>query len=138
MPIKTKDPNPKNNSYHKGLALENIAANYLQTNGLLILQHNFHCPFGEIDLVCKNQSNGLPNHQDELIFVEVRYRKNINYGTPEETITRTKQKKILLAIEHYLAQNKWTINLPYRIDVIAMSGLLGDLNIEWIQNAIYM
>lgn len=130
MVIITKKSKPQCNSYNKGLALEKIAALYLQEKGLSILQHNFHCKFGEIDLICKNEN--------ELIFVEVRYRKNNDYGHPEETINFAKKKKILLAAQHYLTQNIWAIDLPCRIDVIAMVGCVANLNIKWIQNAIYM
>ena len=104
---------PRGPAYNKGILLEKIAADYLQTKGLVVLQHNFNCCFGEIDLICQ--------HQNELVFVEVRYRKNTEYGTPEETITFAKQKKLLLTAQHYLIQNTWTTNSPCRLDVIAIT-----------------
>ena len=75
---------PQHIAYKKGLLLEQAAAIYLQKQGLVIIQHNFHCQFGEIDLIGK--------HKDDLVFVEVRYRKNLDYGTPGETINFTKKK----------------------------------------------
>ena len=118
----------KHDTYHKGLSIERIAAQYLQTKGITILDYNFHSIYGEIDIICRDQSN--------IIFVEVRYRKNIQYGLPVETINYTKQKKIILTAQYYLSQNDWTINIPCRIDVISISGNISNANIEWIQNAI--
>jgi putative endonuclease len=118
------------NAYHIGLVIEKIAAQYLQANGCIILEHNFHCQYGEIDLICKDQN--------DLVFVEVRYRKNIQYGSPAATINYIKQKKIILTAQHYLSKNNWSINLPCRIDVIAISGNISNTDVEWIQNAIYV
>lgn len=129
---KQKNNPYKNNSYYKGLAIEKIAAQYLQSQGFTLLQQNFHCPYGEIDLIAKNST--------DLVFVEVRYRKNQEYGHPAETITFFKQQKVILAAQYYLAKNDWASTLPCRIDVIALTGKLNSkingVNIEWIQNAI--
>lgn len=115
-------------SYYKGLAIEQLAAQYLQQQGMLILERNFHCKYGELDLIGKTQT--------ELVFIEVRYRNNSYYGSAAETITYTKQKKIIIAANYYLSKNNWATCLPCRIDVIAMSGDPNSLKIEWIQNAI--
>jgi len=130
MPITIKSSKPQLTNYRKGLQLEAIAAKYLANHGLTILEHNFHCLFGEIDLICQQQT--------ELVFVEVRYRKNIQYGEPQETITFAKQQKILNSVQYYLSQQPSTDELPCRIDVIAISGELTSLNFEWIQNAIHL
>ena len=118
------------NSYNIGLAIEKIAAQYLQTKGYTIIERNFHCQYGEIDLICREQN--------DLVFMEVRYRKYVKYGTPAETIDYIKQRKIILAAQQYLAQNSWTKNLPCRIDVIAISGNIFNINVELITNAIGM
>lgn len=125
-----KNNKSQHNTYYTGLAIEKIAAQYLQTNGCIILEYNFHCKYGEVDLICKDQN--------DLVFVEVRYRKNIQYGSPAETINYIKQRKIILTAEHYLFKNSWSINLPCRIDVIAISGNISNVDVEWIQNAIYI
>ena len=117
------------NSYKKRLSCRKIAADYLRKKGLFIIEQNFYCRYGEIDLICKTNDN-------EVIFFEVRYKKNSSFCTPEETINYIKQKKIMITAEYFLAKNKWSINLPCRIDVIAISGILNHPNIKWIKNAI--
>ena len=128
MPVVTEPRALPRNNYQKGLALEKAAAAYLERRGLTVLEHNFHCRFGEIDLICRQAT--------ELVFVEVRYRKHHSHGLAEETITPSKQKKILTTVEHYLSENPWAALLPCRIDVVAINGYLANLNFAWIQNAI--
>ena len=66
---------------------ERIAGDYLKRQGYEILETNFRCSVGEIDIVAR--------HGDYLVFVEVRTKRNLEFGTPEESITSAKKKKLI-------------------------------------------
>ena len=110
-----------------GEQTEQLACEYLQKQKLKLVIKNYHCPRGEIDLIMRDQQN--------LIFVEVRYRKNINFGTPAESIDSHKLNRIKTAINHYTMTNNLGY-LPCRIDVIGLQGNLEQPNIQWIKNVI--
>ena len=74
-----------NNKAYKGQHAEQIACEYLQHQGLTLIDKNYHCRQGEIDLVME--------HNDTLVFVEVRYRKNNLFGGAKESVTYKKQQK---------------------------------------------
>ena len=114
----------------KGKAAEDIACGYLEKNGLRLIDKNFHSRYGEIDLIMQ--------HQEVLVFIEVRYRKNQDYGGATASITPAKQKKIHKTALYFMQLKGREFNA--RIDVIAMSDNNSpfddeSLNIEWIQNA---
>lgn len=113
-----------------GRAAEDTACRYLQQQGLKLVERNYHCRQGEIDLIMRDDIT--------TVFVEVRYRASRSYGSAAETVTSRKQGKILASAQHYLQQNKRAANQPCRFDVIALSAdaLQGKHNaIEWISNA---
>lgn len=101
---------------------ERLACSYLQDKGLHLLQRNYRCRRGEIDLIMREAST--------LVFVEVRFRASTRFGTPAETVDLRKQRKLAAAASHYLQRN--SINLPCRFDVIALSG---PNRIDWIRDA---
>jgi len=94
-----------------GNACEVAAARFLEGRGYRILAHQFRTNFGEIDLVAEKG--------EELVFVEVKARKNLDFGYPEEAVDHRKLRKMSAAAEIYMEQNK-LINLPFRFDIIAM------------------
>ena len=107
----------------QGVKSENLALAYLQAQGLSLICQNYYCRFGEIDLIMQDQ--------DTLVFVEVRYRKNNDFGGALASITKQKQNKIIKTAKHYLAQLE---NEPYcRFDAIAISQQ--STIPQWIQNA---
>ena len=114
---------------NKGKAAEEIACSYLKKNGLKLIDKNFYSRYGEVDLIMKDQ--------DTLVFIEVRYRKNLDYGGALESVTPTKQKKIQTTALYYMQKKGSEYNS--RFDVVALTG--NDINnqnklsIEWIQNA---
>ena len=109
---------------NKGAEAEQLAAAFLQRQGLQLVETNYRCRFGEIDLVCRDR--------DVLVFVEVRLRGNAAFGGAAASITAAKQHKLVLAARHYLAQLR---AFPAcRFDVVLLSGLR-DNDIEWIRNA---
>lgn len=110
-----------------GNAAEYEACRYLQQQGLKLLERNFHCKGGELDLIMRDGHS--------IVFVEVRYRKNSHYGGALLSITRAKQRKLLHAANFYLQASKQH-HLPCRFDVIAMQAARGGFAIEWLKNVI--
>ncbi|MCW9012674.1 MAG: YraN family protein [Gammaproteobacteria bacterium] len=109
----------------KGKRAEQLACNHLLQQGLVLIEKNYHCRQGEIDLIM--------TQNDSLIFIEVRYRKNNDYGGAKESITRAKQKKIHITALHYMQRHNKNVNA--RFDVIAITGEGKQQQLEWIQNA---
>ena len=101
---------------------EEQAHNYLIAQGLKPILRNFRCKLGELDLIMSDQQS--------LVVIEVRYRKTDHYGSAMESITRTKQSRIIKATQIYLTTQKK--DQAIRFDVVAISG---NGKIEWIQNA---
>ena len=113
----------------KGSYYESMAAKHLQKKGLYELNRNFRHKRGEIDLIMQ--------HADTLVFVEVRYRKQSEFGSAEESITHSKQQRIISTANFYLAQKKlW--DMPCRFDVVTIKPSkkpLRDYDINWITSA---
>ena len=111
-----------------GLEAEESCCDYLQKQGLTLIEKNFFCRFGEIDLIMKEDNT--------IVFFEVRYRKNDYYGGAIESVTPAKQKKVRSSVENYLQIN--TIRNNARIDVVAMTQDLANasgFSFNWIKNA---
>lgn len=106
---------------------EALARDYLGRQGLVPLENNYRCNLGEIDLVMR--------HGDTLVFVEVRQRKNTHYGSPLETVSVTKQRKLRRAAEHFLLSRKIPARLGLRFDVVGIVGMDSSARIDWVQNA---
>lgn len=94
-----------------GILGENLACNYLIQNNYKILERNFYCHQGEIDIIAKDLST------NELIFVEVKSRSNLKYGFPSEAVNRNKKKHIYSVAKYYIYKNNIT-NTPIRLDII--------------------
>ncbi len=110
-----------------GARIEDSACNYLQANNLAIIARNFKCKVGEIDLIARDQ--------EDLVFVEVRYRKNTNFGSAAETVNVYKQRKVIRAAQIFLQVNQWAQQQYCRFDVLALSGSIDTPQIEWIKDA---
>lgn len=110
-----------------GQAIENLACKYLQEQGLKLLERNYRCRLGEIDLVM--QENKV------LIFVEVRFRKNLYFGSAAESVTSSKQHKLVKTAKYYLQQKKLTDSTACRFDVLGITNSPQSPQIEWIKNA---
>ena len=76
---------------------EKQAAGYLHQKGYRLLAAGYRCRMGEIDLIAQKGR--------ELAFVEVKLRRNANFAEPREPVTAAKQRRILLAARHFLAQH---------------------------------
>ncbi len=111
----------------RGQVVEAASECYLQQQGLQPIERNFNRRGGEIDLVMREG--------ETLVFVEVRFRKSDRFGTPAESITASKQRKLLQTAQLYvLAYPVWR-NKPCRFDVIAARPGESGLQFEWIKNA---
>jgi putative endonuclease len=112
-----------------GATGEKLASNFLKNKGYRILENNFRCRHGEIDIIA--QKRGC------LIFIEVRTKSSSAFGNPEESITAAKKEKLISTALTYL---KTHANSPvqWRIDFIAIElNQEGKVNrIELIENAI--
>ncbi len=109
-----------------GAEAEELALEYLKQQGLILLDRNYHCRRGEIDLMMQEGNF--------LVFIEVRYRKNDRYGSAAESVTKQKQHRLLTTAEYYLQSEKQNADNICRFDVITISGEL-DPQIGWIKDA---
>lgn len=111
------------NRRKEGAYYENLVAEYLKTQGYEILEKNYRCRIGEIDLIAKEG--------ETLVFVEVKYRRNDKMGDPKEAVNRKKQKKISMIASYYLMRECSRMDISCRFDVAAV---LGE-QIEVVKNA---
>ena len=112
-----------------GILGEKLARDFLKKRGYRILETNYRCPQGEIDIVAR--------HKDFLVFIEVRAKTSLDFGSPEESITPAKKERMRAAAFHYRQMHD-NLSLLWRIDVVAV-----ELNqkgkpsrIELIENAV--
>ena len=105
---------------------EQQAKHWLTQQGINIIAENFRCKGGEIDLI------GL-NTQSQLIFFEVKYRKQTNYGNPAETVNHQKQQRIIKCAQNYLLKHPQYQDSAMQFDVITFTAK--QQTPEWIQNA---
>ncbi|PCJ20216.1 MAG: YraN family protein [Gammaproteobacteria bacterium] len=129
-------------SRNKGQEIEALVEQHLRNQGLKFVARNFNCKLGEIDLIF--------THENILIFTEVKYRKKPDFGSSIETVTPTKQKKIIKTAQLYLQKNKWARHYNCRFDVVGVNPVKseqqtsksntpdrGTLNINWIKDAFW-
>ncbi len=107
---------------------ENYATEYLQKQGYKIIQRNFECRQGEIDIIAKDKN--------EYVFIEVKTRQNFNYGMPSEAVTQVKQNHILKVAQYYLYIHKLE-NAFTRFDVIEVYKTNGKFYINHLKQIIY-
>ena len=95
-----------------GEKIEQNVAEYLKTQGYIILEQNFRCRLGEIDIIAKEKNC--------IVFIEVKYRKNVVSGYPEEAVNFHKQQKIIKSSLYYIQKNHISINSCFRYDVVSV------------------
>ena len=92
---------------------ERLARGHLEANGYRIVASNYRCRWGEVDLIARV---GLV-----WVFVEVRTRRGDAYGSPEESVTAGKARRLTLTARHFLAQRTTATSEPeWRIDLVAI------------------
>ena len=112
-----------------GIRGEKLARDFLKKRGYHILETNYRCPEGEIDIIAR--------HKDSLVFIEVRTKTSLEFGSPEESITLTKKERLRATASRYRQAHD---DLPplWRIDFVAVElNQKGKLSrIELIENAV--
>lgn len=108
----------------RGEAAEELAAAYLQRQGLRLLARNWRVRGGEIDLVCADGAT--------LVFVEVRLRRSRAFGGAAASITAAKKRRLILAARHYLQRHPG--EPACRFDAILLESL-SEAKLLWLKNA---
>jgi putative endonuclease len=106
----------------QGQRWEQAALAYLQRHGLVLVEANFQCKLGEIDLIMRDA--------DTLVFVEVRQRAGTVHGGAAASVTPAKIRRLVRAAQLYLLRFPETP--PCRFDVVAIDAA----QLEWLRNAI--
>ena len=94
-----------------GAAGEQLAAQYLEQKGYIILTRNYRYKKAEVDLIARKEN--------QLVFVEVKTRRAQNFGYPEESVTAKKESLFLQAAEEYIFQTNWLHDI--RFDIISIT-----------------
>lgn len=111
----------------RGTDAEDVACRFLIKQKLKLVEKNFYCQCGEIDLI-------MLDH-DILVFVEVRHRLKQHFMQAIESIDSKKQRKIILSSQFFLQRNKKMNDHDLRFDVISITNTLDNPEIEWLKNA---
>ena len=112
-----------------GKAGEEEAVQLLLEKGYTILHRNWYSGKKELDIVATDKEN------ETLIVVEVKTRKNIDFGHPEEAINTKKIRRIVSSTDAYV--RKFNIDLPIRFDIITITGEAPFFTIEHIEDAFF-
>ena len=105
---------------------ENLAVWYLKKSGYKIIEQNYRSQLGEIDIIAREKKT--------IVFVEVKSRRSIRYGSPKWAVTKKKQRKISMVALHYLKATKQT-DVKARFDVVAIMSNLDEPRVEIVKNA---
>lgn len=117
----------KNHRAQIGKQAEADACDYLQRQGLTLVERNYLCKRGEIDLIMRDKQT--------TVFVEVRYRRSSRFGSSAESVDWRKQEKLLATAQHYLQQHPKAANNACRFDVVALTTENAQQKIDWIADA---
>lgn len=113
----------RKNKRQTGSCYEQKAAAYLEEQGYCLLEQNYYCRLGEVDLIAREGGY--------LVFVEVKYRSTSGFGTAAEAVDRSKQRRIYQCAEVYMKHHGISFCHPVRFDVLAVDGT----DITLIKNA---
>ncbi len=122
----TGSPTATNSTKEIGQAAELQAKQFLLSQGLSLVTQNYRSKHGEIDLIMQ--------HENCWVFIEVRYRASRQFGGGLESVDHRKQTKLINTAQHYMQQHIRE-DEQCRFDVIAMSGDLKQVKIDWIVDA---
>jgi putative endonuclease len=111
----------------RGRAAEDAALRFLESMGCTLLQRNYRCRLGEIDLVMREGGS--------LVFVEVRARASDAFGGAAASVGPAKRRRLAAAARHYLMSHPRDARLPARFDVVAIPGPGGENSPHWIRAA---
>ena len=114
-------------SRQRGRQAERRAERFLVGRGLVVVARNYHCRFGELDLVMDDQGT--------LVVVEVRMRSRRSLCTPAESVDASKRARIVGATRHFLAAKPAYGDQPVRFDLVAFGEDGGENRPEWTRDA---
>ena len=106
---------------------EDLATEYLEKQGYIIIERNFYCKQGEIDIIAKDKN--------EIVFIEVKSRTNLVFGLPSEAVTKQKIKHLCRTARYFLYKNKM-FNEFIRFDVVEILIKNGKFNINHIKQIV--
>lgn len=111
-----------------GSEAERFARTFLEQQGLTFIMQNYRCRTGEIDLVMQDA--------DELVFVEVKYRSQSQYGSAIEFFHARKKRKFESAVMYYMQEKGFNPSIvPHRIDLVGIEGKgHKQPNITWLKS----
>lgn len=109
----------------QGEHFENLALNFLEKEGFSLLEKNFYCKYGEIDIILRKS--------DLIVFVEVKQRSSKSFGTGFDAISYTKQKKMYLTAQNFLYKHSLE-NFNFRFDAVVFDE---KDNCHWIKNIMW-
>jgi len=109
----------------RGNAGEDVAARFLEANGLRIVDRNWTTKFGELDIVCRDK--------DVVVFVEVKSAGKSSDFLPEDRVNREKQRRIKRLAKAYLRRRRW--DLPIRFDIVTVVWQGEEPHVKHITNA---
>ena len=122
-----KPEGPANDGRRRtGESGESIAVKSLKKNGYQIIEQNYRCKLGEIDIIARDGR--------VLAFIEVKARRTGDFGGPKRAVTPRKQRKISMVALKYLKETE-QMEKKARFDVVAIRLLPGDPDVEIIKNA---
>jgi putative endonuclease len=114
----------------RGAQFEDYARDCLAERGLRLLKQNYHCRFGEIDLIMQDG--------ETICFIEVKFRKSLHFGGAANAIPMHKQRKIIKTAMFYIAQNRHLANQAFRFDAFLIQQQAdGSNQVNWIKGAFY-
>jgi putative endonuclease len=119
----------KGTSQALGARGEDLAVQYLKKKGFKVIERNYHCFAGEIDLIARDK--------DTLVFVEIKARSSADYGLPQEFVDRFKQRKMIEAARFFMAERRVTDDISARFDVVAIHLTPAGPQIELIRDAFH-
>ena len=121
-----------NSTYYQhtlGKKAEEAACQYLQKADLALIEKNFTCRYGEIDLIMKDK--------EIYVFTEIRLRNSQDFTNSLESITKAKQARIIKAATIYLLEKNLWNKTRCRFDVVGMIQKNNEFQFDWIKNAFW-
>ncbi len=116
------------NTRQKGTFYEDIACKYIEENDATVIERNYSCKNGEIDIIARDEKY--------LCFVEVKFRASNKYGDAADAVMFSKQRKICKVAEYYMFCNGYDEFSPVRFDVLIInSDNMGSYMIKWHKDA---
>jgi putative endonuclease len=117
----------KDTSKALGFRGEDLAVKYLKKKGFKVIERNYRCQCGEIDLIAREKNT--------LVFIEIKARSSSDFGLPQEAVGRFKQRKMIEAARTFMAERHVTEDIPARFDVVAIRLTPSGPDIELIKDA---